>query len=65
MPHLTTTRPFILTYTETSEETNEAGELVKIRREVELRFDEDATLRTISFERGQTRTYAAEEGTPE
>jgi hypothetical protein len=65
MPHLTTTRPFILTYTETSEETNEAGELVKIRREVELRFDEDATLRTISFERGQTRYYAAEEGTPE
>ena len=64
-PHLTTTRPFILTYTETSEETNEAGELVKIRREVELRFDEDATLRTISFERGQTRYFAAEEGTPE
>ena len=61
MPHLTTTRPFILTYTETSEETNEAGERVKIRREVELRFDEDATLRTISFERGQTRYYATED----
>ena len=61
MPHLTTTRPFILTYTETSEETNEAGERVKIRREVELRFDEDATLRTISFERGQIRYYATED----
>ena len=60
-PHLTTTRPFILTYTETSEETNEAGERVKIRREVELRFDEDATLRTISFERGQVRYYATED----
>ena len=60
-----TAYPFTLTYKETSEETNEAGERVEIWREVKLSFDGDARLGRIAFERGQIRTFAAEEGTPE
>ena len=59
-PHVQTTLPYRIIYTEATTQTNDAGEDIAITREVSLYFNEDGNFVRISFKRSEIRYFVPE-----